>query len=196
MATLINPNEVINGGIVRPAPLNARFDVMLISPNIQPAELRFIQPNVCKDMYEDMILVKNTVDCNYNLALGAIVEKFPNNPEYETLWVSYLYGICARAAMVQSLPHIAMQTGSNGIYLNNTEFSQNAGVKGLEFLQQNDIAAINVLIAAMQQFICDNRTDYPLYPATEKCPCLTGCSCNSCKGTSPHRRGKNILGWF
>ena len=55
MSTIINPNEVINGGIVRPTPLNARFDVQLISPNVLVAELRYLKPLLCAELYDDMI---------------------------------------------------------------------------------------------------------------------------------------------
>lgn len=188
--TLINVGEVVNGGLFRPAPLNARFDTQLLAPQIYVAELTYIKPVLCEDFYNDLIAEKNTTDCNYNSVIGAIVPKFASNADYETLWTTVLFELCARAVYLQSLPYIAMQTGSNGIYMNNTEFANNAGDKGLKMLQDNERRAIEVLQGALKSYLCDNRTLYPLYPSAELCECETGCGCDTCKGLSPYTKVK------
>lgn len=188
MATIINANEVINGGIVRPTPLNARFDVQLISPNVLVAELRYIKPLLCAELYNDMIAEKNASDANYNPNVGAIVQKFPTNAFYEALWVEYLQELCARAVLVQSLPSIAYQTGSNGVYQNNSEYATNAGDKGYKALQDANTQAIEALTGAVKQYLCDNRANFPLYPADELCKCESGCDCDTCKGLSPYTK--------
>lgn len=185
---IINPNEVINGGIVRPTPLNARFDVQLLAPNVNVAELRFIKPLLCADLYNDMIAEKNASDANYNPNVGALVAKFPTNAAYEALWVAYLQELCARAVYFVSLPNIAFQTGSNGVYNNNSEFAQNAGDKGFKILQDNETQAITALTGAIKQYLCDNRADFPLYPADEKCECSSDCECDTCSGLSPYTK--------
>jgi hypothetical protein len=219
--TLINVQEVINGGIVRPAPLNARFDAQLLAPQILAAELRFVKPILCADLYAAMIADKvdysgtpnYQIATNYtvgdfvlfngvpyeciqtttgtqdplNAAFWVLAPKF-TDVNYQALWANYLREISARAVFLQSIPNIAIQTGSNGLYSNNSEYSQNAGTTGAKWLQDNEQRTIEVLQAAMQDYLCQNRTNYPLYPSSEKCRCETGCSCSTCNGTSPYRR--------
>ncbi len=186
--TLINVGEVVNGGIFRPAPLNARFDTQLLVPQLYVAELTYIKPALCQAFYNDLIAKKNTANCNYNTAVGPVVLKFTTNPNYELLWTTVLFELCARAVFLQALPNIAYQTGSNGIYMNNTEFANNAGDKGLKLLQDNERRAIEVLQGALKSYLCDNKTLFPLYPAAELCECEAGCDCGTCKGKSPYTK--------
>ncbi len=44
MSQLIQPSEVIAGGVARPTPADIRIDKSLISPHIQDAEYRWIVP--------------------------------------------------------------------------------------------------------------------------------------------------------
>lgn len=180
--TLIRPQEVINGGIVRPAPLNARFDAMLLAPQIFVAEQRYIMPILCLDFYEALIAAQNAANCNYNPDLGALVDKFPNDTLYETLWVeSGLYELVARAVFIVSLPYIAIQTGSNGIYQVNADYATNAGDKQLKFLIDREAENIKVLQDRVQDWLCRNKVDYPLYPSDKRCEDVSGCE--DCEGS-------------
>jgi hypothetical protein len=125
MQTLIKAGEVINGGLYRAAPLNARFDEQLIAPNIAPAELRFLLPILCREFYDDLIAEQNAAVANYNPNIGALVPKFPTNASYESLWTDGGLGaLNARIVYFISLPYISMQTGSNGIYHVETEHAK------------------------------------------------------------------------
>ena len=96
MYTLIKPSEVVNGGILRPAPLNSRFDTQLIAPHIQLAEERFVIPVLQPDFYEQLIEIQNPNPSNYNPKLGAIEPKFPSDSNLETLWKRHLLHYIAR----------------------------------------------------------------------------------------------------
>jgi hypothetical protein len=92
MTTLIKPAEVVNTGTFRAAPVNARFDINVISPHIQSAEERFIIPILTKDLYNDMVAQQNPLISNYNPDAGALVDKFLglSLANYESLWELYL----------------------------------------------------------------------------------------------------------
>lgn len=174
--TLISPNEVVNGGIVRPVPLNSRFDSQLLAPNVAIAEERFLIPCLCRSFYEDLIAQKTSDDSNYNINIGPVVEKFSTNADYETLWKNYLQEVTARAVYIMSLNNIGIQTGSNGIYLNNSEYSQNAGLSGMKWTQDQELQKLELSVKRMKRYLCENATLYPLWPKDRFCK-ECGCSC-------------------
>lgn len=185
--TLIKPQEVVNGGIVRPAPFNVRFDSQLLAPNILPAEQRFLMPILCLEFYEDLVAEQGANSCNYNADLGALQDKFPSNALYETLWTeSGLYELCARIVFFTSLPYIALQTGSNGIYANNTEYAQNEGTRGAKYLQDNELKNIEALQERVLNWLCRNKSDYPLFDQNDTlCKDVEGCG--TCKGEQQYK---------
>lgn len=176
MQTLIKPGEVVNTGIYRPAPVTARFDVNQISPHIKDSEERFLQPLLGVALYQDMILQQNTVESNYNPSVGPIVQKFiaPAPAIYETFWVQYLMRYTAYAVYYEVLPYLTIQVSSKGIYQNDSEFAQNAGVQGVRFLQDNMMQRIDNLKPLIENFLCENKTDLPLFDA-KNCPCEDDC---------------------
>ena len=176
MTTLIKPGEVVNTGIYRPAPVTARFDVNQISPHIKDSEERFLQPLLGVALYNDMIAQQNALESNYNPAVGAIVNKFvaPAPAIYETLWVQFLLRYTAYAVYYEVLPYLTMQVSSKGIYQNDSEFAQNAGVSGVRFLQDNMMQRIDNLKPLIENFLCANKTDLPLFDA-KNCPCEDDC---------------------
>lgn len=185
--TLISPYEVVNGGIVRPVPTNSRFDSQLLAPNVALAEERFLIPVLCRSFYEDLIAQKSTDRSNYNSSIGGIVQKFQSNANYETLWVNYLAEYVARGVLYMSMDDIAMQTGSNGLYLNNSQFSENAGVSGLKYKQDAMRQKLDLCKTRMLRFLCKNAADYPLWPKDKFCKDC-GCSCDDdcdCEGQKP-----------
>jgi len=132
--TLIQAKEVINGGIVRPAPSDVRFDALLLSPHIQDAEERFVKPILTSGFYMTLTDEKGTTISNYNASLGSTAAGFSTNA-YEELWTKHLRDFCAVAVLYESLPFIGLQAGSNGLYLNDNEYGRNAGVDGVKFMQ-------------------------------------------------------------
>ena len=198
MQTLIKAGEVINGGLFRATPLNARFDEQLIAPNIAVCELQFLLPLLCRDMYEDMISKQNALVANYNPAIGAIVLKFPNDANYELLWTTGGLGmLAARAVYYQSLPYIGVQTGSNGIYMVDAEQAKNASEKMLKYLRDNELSNVKVLIESVGNYICQNSASYTLYPATERCKDTTGCDdCGGLDSEQKNSTDKTVLSRF
>lgn len=193
MQTLIKAGEVINGGLYRAAPLNARFDEQLIAPNIAPAELRFLLPILCREFYDDLIAEQNAAVANYNPNVGALVDKFPTNAAYESLWTDGGLGaLNARIVYFISLPYISMQTGSNGIYHVETEHAKTVSSKDVKYLQDNELKNIETLSEYVQNYICQNQTNYPLFPASSKCIDVEGC--DDCGGLDSESKNSNDKG--
>ncbi len=190
--TLISPNEVVNGGIVRPVPTNSRFDSQLLAPNVAVSEERFLIPVLCRAFYEDLVMQKTTDDSNYNANIGPVVPKFGTNADYETLWKNYLQEVTARGVYIMSLNNIAIQTGSNGMYYNNSEYSQNAGTAGLKYTRDAELQKLELAKNRMVRYLCENATLYPLWPKDRFCKDC-GCSCNDdCDcSTSRPKNGPN-----
>ena len=181
--TLIKPSEVINGGVVRSTPLNSRFDQQLLAAHIKIAEERFVIDVLCADLYDDMVAQQNTSESNYNINIGPIVQKFPANAAYETLWVEHLLYYTSNAVLYQALPNIAIQIGSNGLFLNAGNMAENAGVKGLTFWQDTIQQSLDVKRQTIENFLCSNQSDYTLY-LDYKCDNCEGCghTQENCKG--------------
>lgn len=169
--TLTQATEIINGGIVRPTPANARFDPALISPHIKDAERAHIVPVLGADLYAYLLAKKNATPCNYNPVLGTIVKAFPDNADaaLEALWVEHLYELTAWAVMYEALPFIGLQTSSAGVMSINSEYSNNEGVKGVAYTQDNMRRRLEIKTEALSAYLCANKADFPQYDAT-KCP--------------------------
>jgi len=106
--TLIKPLEVVTDGIFRPAPTTTNFDANLIAPFIASAEEGNTIRILGKDLYEAMIAAQNPNVSNYNPDAGALVQKFPTNAFYETLWTKYLLryeGLICYATALRSDEH-------------------------------------------------------------------------------------------
>jgi len=182
MATLIKPAEVVNGGIYRGAPTNARFDQTLISPHLDSTEERFVIDLLGEDLYLDMVSKQNAAVSNYNPDIGAIVPKFPTEAAYETLWTKYLLRYISYATYHEILPFITIQTSSKGIFANGSEFADNAGIAGAKYLQDAMMKRIDDLRPKIEKYLCDNKADYPLFDDAD-CPCddcdgcTTSCHC-------------------
>ncbi len=202
MATLIKPAEVINGGILRAAPLNARFDQNLISVHIMPAELRYIPDLLGQEMYDDMISKQNASVSNYNPDAGALVNKFPADVNYETLWTKYLLLFVGSIVYNQALPYISAQVTTKGVLFKDLEHAENAGVQGAKYLQTESQKTIDDLQRIIHKWLCDNKVDYPLFEDKD-CPCCDDCeegctdTCNCGYWSTYHKpcltckRGKN-----
>lgn len=159
---LILPSEVINEGITRPTPLNARFDKQLIAPHITVAEQRWLVPLLGDDLYNDMVADQAAA------AEPPTVPKF-TNVNYEALWNRFLWSYNARAVQLEAMPTIGIQTGANGLYLNNTNTSENAGIQGIKLMQDWLQAQLMTLQTSIKKYLCDNSDDFPLYDAATNC---------------------------
>lgn len=169
--TLIKPSEIVNTGIVKAAPMASRFDASIIAPNIHIAEDRFLKTFIQKTFYDALIAAKNTTPCNYNPALGTLVDAFPNDPVYEFLWTEYLYDYLSRASYFQSLTAIAVQSGSNGMFTNNQDYGQNIQISGVKFIMDVELQTIESRKAIILKYLCDNKALFPLFDYDTHCGC-------------------------
>jgi len=174
---LIKPQEVVNTGIYRAALVNARFDINQISPHIQSAEERHLIHILGTALYNDMVLVQNTAVSNYNPDAGALVDKFPADPNYETLWTMYLLRFNSYIVWYEALPFITMNVTSKGIYQNDSEFATNGGLSAMKFMQDTMMQRMENLKDIIKDYLCQNKASYPLFNSSH-CPCG---SCGSCE---------------
>lgn len=178
--TLLYAEELVSGGILKSSPITTQSDPADYAPFLQLAEERYLVPLICRAMYDDMIAQMNTVPSNYNPDLGPIVLKFPNDPNYETLWTQYLLQLTSWATILQALPFLALKIGANGIFLNSIEWGENAGIKGVQFLEDRVKQNLQTSQGLMQDFLCQNYTDYPEFDSKRlctSCTCVGSCGC-------------------
>ena len=179
--TLIQPQEVVGGAILKTSPTTARFDPIIIAPFIQEAELVWLKPVICADLYADMITEKDGLISNYNTDTTdcPLQEAFPNNANYEALWVGYLLPFISKAVIHVALPNIAFKTASKGVYSTNSQYAQSAGIQELKYLQQCSLETLTVLKQNIIDFLCKNKADYPLFCDDCHCECDCG-TCDDC----------------
>lgn len=177
VTTLIQASEVVNGGIMKATPLNNRFDASRLSDVIHLAEDAFLKPFICADFYADLLAEKNATASNYNADLGAIVQAFPTNANYETLWTQYLYPYLARAVYYMALPNITLQTGSNGLFASDSQFGTNSGLEGLKFMADTQLSYLKARRPVIENYLCNNTALFPLFCTDDICK-------DNCDGTS------------
>lgn len=172
--TLIQPGEVVNGGLLKATPLNSRFDLTLIAPHIADAERLHVVPEICEAFYNALITKKAGAISNYNTSIGPLAKAFPEvaDAAYETLWTKYLMSLCAWAVYYEALPFIVMQTGANGVYIPQTEHAQNVGVSGVKYLQDTALRRLRALQDITKEYLCANADSFPDFCRTDTC---TGC---------------------
>lgn len=189
MKTLIKPAEIVNTGIYRPAPTTARFDINIISPHVKSAEERFIIPILGVNLYNDMVDKQNAAESNYNPAVGAIIEKFPLDANYEEFWVNYLMRYVAYSVFYEALPYIGLQVSSKGVFQLNSETAENLGINGVRFIQDNMMQRLSDLEPLIKSYLCENKADFTLYNSSNcpdnECHCgyfnRTGKHCHTCE---------------
>jgi hypothetical protein len=186
--TLIQPSEVVNGGIVRPAPAGSRFDAHLVSAHIYDAEQRFVVPVLSSAFHVTLMQAQNSAASQYNANLGSTAAKFTSTA-YETLWTEHLREYCAAAVLYESLPWIALQVGANGLYFNDNQFGQNAGLEGAKFMQDTLLRKIETKRKRLEQFLCTCASNLDGFStsAVEYCP--SGCD-------SETTDAEKISGWI
>lgn len=187
--TLIQPNEVVNGGVLKPTPINTRFDVTLIAPHIGDAEMIHIVPVLGQEFYDALKEKKAGAISNYNTAIGAVVKAFPEvgDAKLETLWVAYLLPLCSWAVYYEALPFITMQTGSNGVFTAEVQYATNVGADGVKFLQDTIRRRLKMLAERTLDFLCKNADDYEDFDSATLCV-------TNCNGTTKPLENANTVG--
>ena len=154
MEQLIKAQEVVNGGYLRAAPTSVRFDSTQLSPMIiQVAMLKHVIPTIGQTLYDALLVARTVQVANYNALLGTVHPMFPTNATYETLWIDGgLEAMVASAVILTWIPYGTIQNRSVGQQIS-TQYSQNADIKGIQFMSdtlQNDL---NALKAAVKKYL-------------------------------------------
>ena len=186
--TLIKASEVVNGGILRPTPAGSRFDAHLVSAHIYDAEQRFVVPVLTSAFHVTLMDAQSSAASQYNSSLGATATKFTSTA-YEELWTKHLREYCAAAVLYEALPWVALQVGANGLYFNDNQFGQNAGLEGAKFMQDTLLRKIETKRKRLEQFLCTCASNLDGFStsAVEYCP--SGCD-------SETTDAEKISGWI
>lgn len=181
---LISTDEVINQG-----PTSATPDPRMLLSAIQIAEERFIKPCLGKDLYYDFREQKNVVVTLVNkdyledlidnvevvLAVGDIVNaiELVDNDWYVQLWNEHLWKLIAECVVYIASPTNFSQFTAQGEMTNNPKsISFEGDGKAAASVDRKDMEwklnkmlmdRIDPLIAAMQEWLCDNKLNFPLY---------------------------------
>jgi len=172
--TLIKPGEVVNGGILRPAPSDARFDAHLVSAHVFDAEQRFVVPVTTSAFHATLIAAQSSAESQYNSALGSTAVKF-SDASYEALWTKHLREYSAACVLYESLPWVGMQVGANGLYFNDSQFGQNAGLEGVKFAQDTLLRKIELKRERLEQFLCTCAASLDGFSTSAVDYCPSGC---------------------
>ena len=67
------------------------------------------------------------------------------------------------------MDNIVVQIGSNGAFVNDTEFGQNVGISGLKFLKDSALQTLEGMKPSIIEFLCKNKENYPLWDSEPYC---------------------------
>ena len=206
---LITTDEVVSQG-----PTDNSVDVRVLLSAIQIAEERFIKPLLGKELYYDFRTKKNTVvdstnnadlttainsanDTTITLKNGEIVNaiEMVDNDWYTQLWNEYLWKLCAECVVYVASPTNYSRFTASGEMINNpkTVTFQGDG-RGAASIDRSDMQwkldkllmdRIQPLIAAMEEWLCDYKENFPLYKK---------CKCDNDENTGISLKGKT--GWI
>lgn len=186
LPTLIQPHEVVNGGVLKATPANVRFDITLIAQHIQDAEELHVLPILGADLLADMRTKKAGAVSQYNTDVAPLVPAFADADDaaYEALWKAHLMRFCAWAVYYEALPFLAVSVGVNGLYQTKTEYADNVGTVGAKFLQDQVRRRLESMRSAIETYLCANKSDFPLWDSS-------ACPNSECESES-----KNIISRF
>lgn len=145
---LIQPLEIIQGGTARSTPADIRMDKSLVSPHIQAAEYRWVREAVGESFYAALEADKGDSSAFDTSA-------------YQALWDTHLKSLCANATLYEASPYVVMQLGTNGLYLIDNEYGQNAGIGGVQFYQDTLRQRITLQQQMMKDWLCASAASLP-----------------------------------
>lgn len=175
-STLIKAAEVVNGGVMRAAPTNVRFDTALVSPHIADAERRWVIPVLTSAFHVDLVQSRSSASSNYNSAIGPTAAAFPTSAAYETLWTEHLLEYCAYAVLYESLPFVGVQIGAGGLYVNNSEWSEGTGIAGIKYMSDVIRERLEIKRDSLKAYLCRNSSALPGFVPSAAGYCPSGCS--------------------
>lgn len=205
---LMRPVLITGPEVVFHAPTKHTLDIRTIEQSIIVAEERFIRPALGDAFYEALIQQKNNevTDVNQN----QIQEYFPNDSLYhglyinsftllntanKALWKMHLWKLAAECVLMLATPEGFVQFSSEGVVHSNPTAgpltSGNVITPSLSAVKwsmdKKLMDRIDPLMEAMHNWICQRKTNYPLYQKP--------CDCDS-KGVAQQRRTDLILGIY
>ncbi len=192
--TLIKPNEIAEGGILAAFPISGRMDASRFPFDfLRVAEVSYLVKScvLSREMYKDMKQSQFPGLSQYNEDQSAIQAKFPNDPNYEDLWIDGgLRGLTATACLYQCLPFIHNPTTSNGVAFN-VSTMQESIPDGDKKVQQALRATLQRMQEQVVRFIIDNIDEYPLwnFDYCESCYSLEICKCDIKNNKSRNKAG-------
>lgn len=136
------------------------FEQNITPVNIQTAETLHLHEIVGKEMYADMIVVRNSQNADYT-DTNAIVKMFPNDTAYEDFWQKYGLGLCYHAMLIQIAKYeMVLTTNSGAVEL------MGQGYKRVDIPAQTKRQAdldndMNTLRKAAEKYLCENKANFP-----------------------------------
>lgn len=186
------------------APTAHTTDVRMIEQAIIIAEERFIKKALCKDFYEDFrnqkniivtdanietLKVKSEIDLKSDDRLNAI--ELVDDMWVKKLWFEYLWKICAECVIYVATPTNYSEYTAQGEMINNPQSA--VGGDGAKSATQKEVQwkmdkllfdRIDPLLAAMHEWLCDNKAHFTLY------------NCKPCKCNEDGVSHKRKSGWI
>ena len=166
------------------APTKHTLDPRTIEQSIIIADESWIREALGNPLYYDFIAAKNKVVTadnledfkaktgNQDLQVGDIVNAVEFlSPAYQTLWYQHLWKLCAEVVMLIATPEAFVQFGSEGVIHSAPQSNPlmqgnivTPGLQSIKYVMDKKVFnRIDPLIAAMQNWICMNKKNYPLY---------------------------------
>lgn len=205
---------ITNAEVLFHAPTNHTFDPRVIQNAIIIAEERFIRPTIGHGQYEFMASEKNVVVTDLNRA--ELQTHFPSTTlvngmivnAYEfltagnlSLWkMGNLWKLISECVLLLTVPDGFVKSTSEGVVHPNPPASvmSASGVvtpdlRSVKWLMDKKLMdRIDPLIEAVKNYICRNKTTYPLYTW---CPCVDECG-NEIDGTTKGRKSNWVTGIY
>lgn len=156
----LKPIEVVNGGILRAAPTNLRFDATMLASHIMSADVNYILPVLGQGLYAYMVANRTTGTINYNTALGAIVPAF-TDPILEAFFTGQgVYTLMCYAIVLEALPFVHFQITSTGVKVKDDQNSAAAQSEDVRYMADTMQTRINTLSRKIKEYLCANEATF------------------------------------
>ena len=172
MRNLLRSAEYAKGSEFRNNDYSSKFDATSLAMHINLVELS-IKNIVGIAMFEDMILVRNTQ--NYDYDEDPPVKLFPANPTYEKIFVEFIFYALGYEMLATMLTFRNVEVSNTGV-----DFYEISGIKAaprderLSAVKSSKDAASKYR-DLLKEYLCKNVDDHPLL---DKSICESGCGCN------------------